>query len=208
MAGVQAVSFQSAITKCLMNCGIQHPSLSSSLRFPAPAPSPGCSGNLQHQNRWLWQTDSLTLLWGRILKEIKMSNVPALHFTQSNRPGQGSPIGQPWMADWMTDRRGRPQSAVLLPKSRGSNRGDCCRHLSPSRASALPMTSPPLTKRLREEALMAFLIAHCLVKGLYHCLEPFSWMSHKMIHDSSNAVFCLKSTSLTKKRLNSFLFLH
>lgn len=29
MAGVQADSFQSAIVKCLMNCGIQHPGLSS-----------------------------------------------------------------------------------------------------------------------------------------------------------------------------------
>lgn len=155
MAEDQAAIFQSAIMKRLRNCGIQHPVYDPVCSFLPPSESPGCSGNLQHRNQSLWQTDSLTLLWGQILKEIKMSNVPALHFTPSNRLRQGNPIGQLCMVDWMIDRRDRPQSALSRPKSRGSNRGDCLCHLCPSRVSALPLTSciPP---KQGKEALTAF----------------------------------------------------
>lgn len=78
-------------------------SFSARVQFPPPAEIRGRSGKPQHWNRSLWQTDSMTLLWGQILKEIKMSEVPALHFVLSNRPWQGNPNGQLWNG-WLNDR--------------------------------------------------------------------------------------------------------
>lgn len=172
MAGLQAVSFQSAIMKWLMNCGIQHtvsyPANCFLLQQKLLTAQETCNTGIDHFDRrthWLYCVSEY-------LRRLKWATCQ--HFTSLQATGQGREtllVSCEWLIEWLIGGVDLNQHFHCPSPDIATEETVLVIYLQ-GVCPSFDFTSSPQTSQ-EKDTNSSFYSSRWLVKGPYHCFGHF-----------------------------------